>query len=197
MFIEQGVSVESRGRNVYRIAHETPLTLALGEFQHEAVVELLRQGADPNAPNWRREHPLSLLWRPTGLDSVEVARLLVEAGADANHEETVFNAVKASNLKLVRTLLAHGMDAKRRDSEGFNLLHYLSSENVRNGWRNAPEIRRLLIASGADPKKVEPPIAQLNKLRSERRRRELERDKQVSIRIRREDKLIDSLLSKP
>ena len=37
MFVEQGVSEELRGRMVWRVAHETPLTLALQEHSEEAI----------------------------------------------------------------------------------------------------------------------------------------------------------------
>jgi len=107
---------------------------------------LLAQGADPNAsqidaryPEW----PLPCLYAASGLNNnVELARLLLDAGARTDDNESLYHSTEHPDLACVRLLLERGASPNSPNS----LNHMLDWE--------ALEGVRLLLAAGADPNSV-------------------------------------------
>jgi ankyrin repeat protein len=87
-----------------------------------AVADLLRAGADPNAPD--REGSTALYQAAVG-DGVAVARLLLAAGADPNLESAAESeglplcaAACWGHMEIIHELLAFGADPNRREDRG-------------------------------------------------------------------------------
>jgi ankyrin repeat protein len=68
--------------------------------------------------------------------------MLLEAGADPNHESLLSRAVTRNRADLVECLLANGSDPNRLDGSGEMPLHWA----VQYGY---PEIAALLLENGA------------------------------------------------
>ena len=112
---------------------------------HHQVRELIDQGADPNARNWRGETPLhrAAIRNP----DLDVHRALIDAGADVNaRDETDATPLHraAHNAAPARTgfLIEAGADVHARDKDGATPLH-----NAVESGRDA--IIGRLIAAGA------------------------------------------------
>ncbi|MBE1162873.1 ankyrin repeat domain-containing protein [Dyella acidiphila] len=137
---------------------------------------LLAAGADPNVawmdpllPN----DPLSALYGAAGRNhDVDIARMLLQAGANPNDGESLYHATEDADTTLVamllqagarvsgcnalfraldgelpdtlRLLLAHGGDANEAGPHGAPLLHAIHR-------RRSPEIIGMLLDAGADP----------------------------------------------
>lgn len=107
------------------------------------VEMLLNAGADPNAtyidPAYPGD-PLSVLWGACGIkNDIEVARMLLTAGANPNDNESLYHTVEHDNIELLQLLIDHGVDAN-----GYNgLAHALDYERL-------PQVR-MLLENGADP----------------------------------------------
>ena len=117
---------------------------AATKTQHQ-VRELIDQGADPNARNWRGETPLhrAAIRNP----DLDVHRALIDAGADVNaRDETDATPLHraAHNAAPARTgfLIEAGADVHARDKDGATPLH-----NAVESGRDA--IIGRLIAAGA------------------------------------------------
>lgn len=84
------------------------------------VRRLLDLGADPNARWLVAKQSLSALYGAAGLNhDAEMTRLLLEAGADPNDNESLYHATESSDPACVTLLLAHGARV-----EGTNALHH-------------------------------------------------------------------------
>jgi ankyrin repeat protein len=140
----------------------------------ETARRLLARGADPNAafalprhPEW----PLPCLYGATGYNNnVDLARLLVDAGARLDDTESVYHSTEHPDLACLRFLLARGARVEpgalkhmldREDVEGTTLMLDAGADpNAANErgetalhwavWRDrSPAIVRLLLARGA------------------------------------------------
>lgn len=124
----------------------TPLYRAAEAADIEGVRRLLRDGADPNAPNTLGWTALMIAAANQHLDCV---RLLLEAGADPNTSNllgrnALMFAARYGNIDIVRELLAHGADPNQNRGHDFSALSAAAMENHR-------AIVELLLESGADP----------------------------------------------
>ena len=139
------------------------LISAICKSNVEMVKLLLSKGANPNCervfPNGTRDSALS--------DSIsqwpnnEIARLLIDAGADVNYVKqtdkvkapVLISAISESNVAIVKLLLSKGADPNCErvftDGKRFSALRDSIAE-----WPN-DEIARLLIDAGADVNCVE------------------------------------------
>ena len=122
------------------------LEKAIGWNNAQAVAELLRRGADVNEkePKWGRD----MLILATDRGYVEIALLLIDAGADVNKVwdagiTPLMRAVIGGRIEMARLLIAHGANINATSDRGWTAVrHAVNSVNT--------EILRLLIGSGAN-----------------------------------------------
>jgi ankyrin repeat protein len=110
-------------------------------FASRALVqELLERGADPNARFTNEYGPITALYGAAGLlHDPELTRVLLEAGADPDDNESLYHATETENTECLRLLLEHGATIA-----GTNALpHALDYDVI--------EPVRLLLEAGADP----------------------------------------------
>jgi ankyrin repeat protein len=102
--------------------------------------ELLRRGADPDASFVNEYGAMSALYGAAGVvhDS-ELTRVLLEAGANPDDNESLYHATEARSPDCLRVLLEHGA----RPSGTNALAHALDYDRL--------EPVRLLLEAGADP----------------------------------------------
>lgn len=158
----------------------TPLYLAVEESFRNAVIMLLKYGADPNlASGNNSETPFALSIIE---DKLDLARILLTYGGDVNH--TVSNGdsvlmaaiIKKRAKKVVDMLLEYGSDANAKNRDGHtplfeaiesnrievvtSLLDHGANPNLPGPkhmlWPAAglPRILEVLLHRGADPKKA-------------------------------------------
>jgi ankyrin repeat protein len=125
---------------------------------------LLKAGADPNV-RWNDpqlpDDPLSALYGAAGRNrDIGITRMLLEAGADPDDNESLYHATEAVDGTLVQLLLAAGARVTGTNA----LFRALDFER--------PDTLRLLLAHGGDPNEPGPGGAPL--LHAIRRRRSLE-----------------------
>lgn len=102
--------------------------------------ELLERGADPNAVFVNEHGPMSAVYGAAGVvHDPEMTRLLLEAGANPNDNESVYHACEAESPECLRLLLEHGAVVPGT----YALAHALDYDR--------PEHVRLLLEHGADP----------------------------------------------
>jgi ankyrin repeat protein len=102
--------------------------------------ELLVRGADPSATFVNEHGRMSALYGAAGVvHDPEMTRLLLEAGADPDDNESLYHATEAASSECLRLLLEHG--AATADTNA--LAHALDHDRV--------EHVRLLLEAGADP----------------------------------------------
>ena len=89
--------------------------------------------------------------------NLEIAKLLIDAGADANHqnkhgESVLFAAIRCENLSLVQLLLSHGADANHTfdNKKGKEITTYALAIQL-----NKPAIVDVLVSHGAKDRDVE------------------------------------------
>jgi hypothetical protein len=109
------------------------------------VKELLRRGANPNA---RDEYGLCPLHYAPWNRRAEVARVLLEHGADVNARALsmtpLHRAATFGNVEVARVLLEYGADVNAKDKKGWTPLHIAATD----GHVGVVE---LLLERGADP----------------------------------------------
>ena len=136
------------GPNVKDWQGQTPLDLAAGSRQLEAVRVLLQHGADPNL---RGRTSQSALAEACWDGETEIARLLLEAGAEPSPPDRispVYAAVLSGNLKTLQLL----MDWKAQPNPAppdFDPATVWAAHNF-------PEGLDLLLRCGADPWLADP-----------------------------------------
>jgi len=119
----------------------TPLHWAVRANDLNAVQQLLKTGANPDAANRYGVTPLSLAAENA---SAPMIQALLKAGAHPNNA-ILMDAARTGNGEVVRMLLARGADANARESSlGETALMWAAAENH-------PEAVRALIEHGADP----------------------------------------------
>ena len=129
----------------------TPLWLACSNGNIAIVETLLQAGANPNAALASGETPLMA----ASEKSIEIARLLLAHGADANAKEhtggqtALMWAVAEKHPEIARVLIEHGADIHARSKSGFTPLHFAAQEGDL-------ESARLLRAKGADVNAASP-----------------------------------------
>ena len=124
---------------------------------------LLAAGGDPND---RNPVGMSALIAACQFGRIEPAQLLLDAGANVNHQSgrrplskaglqelgeltALLVAAPAGNAKLVKMLLDRGADIKAKDMRGMTPLMMATSSEHQDG-----ETVRLLLAAGSDPKAI-------------------------------------------
>ncbi|KAF3066356.1 Ankyrin-1 [Daldinia childiae] len=158
----------------------TPLLLAIEESFRDAVIMLLKYGADPNlaaGPEFETPFAMSVVE-----DKSDLTRILLTYGGDVNHTltsgDTALMAaiIKKRTKRVIDMLLDYGSDANVKNREGhcplyeailsnrievvISLLDHGANPNLPGPkhmlWPAAglPRILELLLARGADPKKA-------------------------------------------
>lgn len=138
------------------LSHQGPLHFAVTNGSAEAIRLLLDAGANPNLADELGFTPL--LYVVSGQDignpevGIEIARLLLAAGADVNHASRADNsyawtplmqAARNGEPELVRFLLGvEGIDLAARNTEGLTALGAAREEGF-------PDVVALLEAAGA------------------------------------------------
>ena len=107
---------------------------------------LLRHGADPdsywvNDDDWKE----SALYGCVENNCVPAARVLVDAGADPNDNESLYHACEKFNLELLDTVAANGLDA---EAVSYCIKHVMDM--------NWTEGIRWFLDQGADPNAIHP-----------------------------------------
>jgi ankyrin repeat protein len=109
----------------------------------EVVALLLAAGADPNDATEDAEFPgdpLSVLYAAAGRNhDAALTRMLLDAGADPDDDESLYHAVEGDDIECVRLLLAAGARVGGTNA----MLRVLDFER--------PDCLRLLLAHGGDP----------------------------------------------
>jgi ankyrin repeat protein len=119
----------------------SPLFAAIYKGSAPCVDLLLRHGAFVNVHNARNETPLGAAIR---LDLADIARLLLQAGADPNMpagkdgESPLALSIVHKRPDIAKDLIAHGADPAATDGAGRSALGLASREG------NAPVLRHLL-----------------------------------------------------
>jgi ankyrin repeat protein len=110
--------------------------------------EELRESAGTDAEGKERVEKLREVLATSGDDYLEVARMLLARGADVNviakcdvGESALMYAVMAANVGMVKTLLAHGADAKNQPWI-LDLLRMTETEYVRAKLTPVPALSR-------------------------------------------------------
>jgi ankyrin repeat protein len=102
--------------------------------------ELLRRGADPNASFENEYGSMSALYGAAGVaHDPELTRVLLDAGADPNDNESLYHATESASTACLELLLAHGAEPRGTNA----LAHALDDERL--------DHVRLLLEAGADP----------------------------------------------
>jgi ankyrin repeat protein/tetratricopeptide (TPR) repeat protein len=120
-----------------------PLFQAIQDGNVRAVELLLAHKADPSKPDYNGIPPLL-----TDIRNVEIVRLLLEAGADANARDkdgwpALVQALNSGSPAILKSLLEHKADVNAAGPYGWTALH----SAVGNGKR---EMVELLLAHKAD-----------------------------------------------
>ena len=107
---------------------------------------LLRHGADPdsywvNEDDWKE----SALYGCVENNCVPAARVLVDAGADPNDNESLYHACEKFNLELLETVAANGLDA---EAVSYCIKHVMDMN-----WTDGI---RWFLDQGADPNAIHP-----------------------------------------
>lgn len=140
--LEQGIDP-----NVRDGQEQTPLEMAAGSRQPEAVRWLLKFGADPNLPGRSGQSVLSgACWD----GETEIARMLLVAGArpsPCEYFSPLYTAVLSGNLDTVKLLLK--WEARPNPAQAdFEPPTVPAAHNF-------PEALQLLLAAGADPNRAQ------------------------------------------
>lgn len=131
------------------------LLKAVRDGDSERVRTLLEAGADPNTrvPAEDGEGSIPLLFFPSQSGNVDVARVLLEHGANPTDGESVHHAAQHDQRGVLQLLVDFGADLSRAPAEyGNTPLYFLASHRVTNPI--APKVVRgieWLLEHGADP----------------------------------------------
>jgi ankyrin repeat protein len=145
VLLDAGADIEQPGRDGLH-----PLHNAVFSGNKDIVALLIQKGVMVDAKGKLGRTPL-VTFAATGGTDIEIARMLLAAGADPNIESAkeaespsaLQHAAETGNLELAEMLIAAHADVNHRNAVGWTPLHAA----VITG---RPEIVRLLIANGAD-----------------------------------------------
>ncbi|KAJ3008043.1 UNVERIFIED_CONTAM: Carrier protein, mitochondrial, partial [Siphonaria sp. JEL0065] len=117
IFSRQDAQVDSRDQLGY-----TPLMLAVNGNHKESVIRLLAKGADVNARNEKLMYPLLFV---TTDKQLEVAEILIKAGSLVNEasKDGMVPILQAQSVEFAKLLVDAGADLKAKDKNGENCLH--------------------------------------------------------------------------
>ena len=106
---------------------ETPLLLAAKLNRAAHIRALLNNKADASIPNNEGLRPLMIAVSET--DNADIARMLLDSGADANAADGAGNlplhqAVRRARLDIAKLLIQHNADAYAKDGNGKTALQY-------------------------------------------------------------------------
>ena len=131
----------------YELWEKSPLHKAIKRHRTQEALELLERGADVNLRNGIQETPLICA---AFAGDIEVARVLVESGADVNAQSlptrstALLWAAQKGSADMVRLLLEAGADVNARDwNENTSLMQAAAHSS-------SPEVVEFLLAAGAD-----------------------------------------------
>jgi ankyrin repeat protein len=141
--ISQPFFLDAIKRQVY--ARDTALHIAAAGYRADIAASLIARGADPRAKNRRGAEPLhyaavgapgSSYWNPKAQS--RIIEHLIRAGADPNALDKggvtpLHRAVRTRCAEAVRTLLAHGADAHRGNTNGSTPLQLAMQTTGRGG----------------------------------------------------------------
>ena len=144
--LEAGADPDARGS-----FHATPLHRAAKRGDRDAVHVLLEAGANPDAPDEDNDTPLHWTFMADHALGSEIARSLIEAGADleargAFQAMPLHHAAKRGDHGAVETLVGAGADPGAPDEDGDTPLYWAA-------LNNQIQAARVLLAAGeeADP----------------------------------------------
>ena len=143
ILLEAGASLEQPGRDGLHPLHNA---VTLGRT--DIVALLIHRGAVVDARDMKGRTPLYSFAASGGSD-IEIAKILLAAGADPGSEEDDFhvtaldNAVETGNLELVELLIGAHADVNHRNVDGWSALHFAARHS-------RYEFVKVLITAGAD-----------------------------------------------
>jgi hypothetical protein len=151
----------------------TPLTYAVKQNKPRAVQALIAAGADANAIDEEGNIPLFVV------PPVEIGEILIKGGADVNRPypkelrnkfkpTPLIQAVLVRDRKFAEMLLKHGAKVQAKDGDGATAWRYVHPER--------PDLRKLLLAYGANPKDSGPSIEELKTIRLNRLKADEDRE---------------------
>jgi ankyrin repeat protein len=106
----------------------------------ELASELLQRGANPNATFTNEYGEMSALYGAAGVvHDPELTRVLLEAGANPDDNESLYHSTEAQSPECLRLLLEHGAETRGTNA----LAHALDYDRI--------EPVRMLLEAGADP----------------------------------------------
>jgi ankyrin repeat protein len=151
---QDGLRSLVNGKHFASLSVDSRLLAACALGDAKVAREMLQAGADPNKPCKEGFDGVTPLVMTVGLSrSVEVATLLLDAGADANHEWSegttpIFETTADQFFDLAQLLVNRGADVNVRMGNGLTPLMYAA----RNGARRCAD---LFLDAGADINAVE------------------------------------------
>jgi ankyrin repeat protein len=143
VLLDAGADIKRPGRDGLH-----PLHNAIAMGHRDIVALLIQRGAVVDAKDRRGRTPL-YSFAATGGSDIEIAKMLLAAGADPKiedeeyHETGLNSAAEYGNLELGKLLIAAHVDVNHRNVDGWSALHY-AAHHLRH------EFVKLLIAAGAD-----------------------------------------------
>lgn len=143
LLLEAGADIDRPGRDGLH-----PLHNAVAVGHKDIVALLIQKGANVNSKDRLGRTPLYSFAASRGSD-IQIARMLLAAGADARSEEDEYhvtaldNAVETRNLELAELLIAAHADVNHRNVDGWSALHFAA-------YHLRYEFVKVLIVAGAD-----------------------------------------------
>ncbi len=126
--IHTGVDVNTVGKHGM-----TLLFFTLAKKDKEALIILLKNGADPNQPLVDGEDSIHITAMAAGMEDSGFLKILLENGADPNGRENdepaLWNVILAGNWENLELLVAHGVNLNLQDKAGNTAIIKLATFN--------------------------------------------------------------------